>query len=170
MANNFGGGSFTLMDYDREKTNSGFNTAAITPTSLAGLLTEFGALKAAIDTITLGTISDEAIYVNRTKNSNVPPSDPSAQRERKWLVSYEDNTQFFDPPDNAIPNAGYRKLFDMEIGTADFTTARLPNNGDEADLTETSMAAFVTAFEALVHSPYGGTVNVVKITAVGRNT
>lgn len=170
MANNFGGGSFTLMDYDREKTNSGFNTAAITPTSLAGLLTEFGALKAAIDTITIGTISDEAIYVNRTKNSNVPPSDPNAQRERKWLVSYEDATQFFDPPDNAIPNAGYRKLFDMEIGTADFTTARLPNNGDEADLAETSMAAFVTAFEALAHSPYGGVVNVVKITAVGRNT
>jgi len=93
-----------------------------------------------------------------------------AQRERKWLVKYEDNTQFFDAPVNAIPNAGYKKQFNVEIGTADFTVTNLPNNGDEADLTETSIAAFVTAFEAIARSPYGGTVNVTQILAVGRST
>jgi len=170
MANNFGGGSFTFMDYDREKSNLGFNTAAITAVSLPGTLTQFGALKTALAAISLGTISDEALYVNRTKNSNVPPTDVNAQRERKWLVQYEDTTQFFDSPVNAIPNAGYKKLFDVEIPAAKFTSANLPNNGDQALLTETDIAAFITAFEALVKSPYGGAINVVKMTAIGRNT
>lgn len=170
MPNNFGGGSFTMMDYDREKSSLGFNTAAITGVSLPGTLTQFGALRTAIANITLGNLSAEALYVNRTKISNVPATDPSAQRERKWLVSYEDTTEYFDAPVNAIPNAGYKSLHDMEIPTADFTVDNLPNNGDQADLTETGIAAFVTAFEAIARSPYGGAVNVVKITAVGRNT
>lgn len=170
MANNFGGGSFTVLDYDREKSNMGFNTAAITAASIAGTLTQFGALRTAIGAIIIGNFSDEALYVNRTKISNVPATDPSAQRERKWLVQYEDTTQFFDAPVNAIPNAGYKSLHNMEIPTAKFTVTNLPNNGDEADLTETDIAAFVTAFEALVRSPYGGAVNIVKMTAVGRNT
>lgn len=169
MANNFGGGSFTIIDYDREKSPMGFNMAAITGVSLPGALTQFGALRTAIQGIILGDISDEALYVNRTKVTNVPPTDPSAQRERKWLVKYEDTTQFFDPGVNAIPNAGYKKQFNVEIATADFTTANLPNNGDEADLTDTAIAAFVSAFEAIARSPYGGAVNVTQILAVGRN-
>ncbi len=85
-------------------------------------------------------------------------------------MKYEDNTQYFDAPVNAIPNAGYKKQFNVEIGTADFTVDNLPNNGDEADLTEASIAAFVTAFEAIARSPYGGAVNVTQILAVGRST
>lgn len=170
MANNFGGGSFTVIDYDREKSPMGFNTAAITAASLPGTLTQFGALRTAIQGIILGNIASEDLYVNRTKLTNIPPADPSAQRERKWLVKYEDTTQFFDAPVNAIPNAGYKKQFNVEIGTADFTTANLPNNGDEADLTEASIAAFVTAFEAIARSPYGGAVNITQILAVGRST
>lgn len=158
-----------MIDYDREKSPMGFNTAAITAASLPGTLTQFGALRTAIEGITLGSISDEALYVNRTKVTNIPATDASAQRERKWLVKYEDTTEFFDAPVNAIPNAGYKKQFNVEIGTADFTTANLPNNGDEALLSQTQIAAFVTAFEALARSPYGGAVNITQILAVGRN-
>ena len=168
MAN--GGGSFTILDYDREKTTSGFNTGAITAVSLPTALTQFGNLRTAIGNIIVGELAEESLNVFRTKLNNIPPTDPTAQRERKWLVQYEDETQFFDAPVNAIPNAGYKKLFEMEIGTAKFTTANLPLNGDQADLAETDIAAFVTAFEAIARSPYGGVVNVVKMTAVGRNT
>ena len=170
MANNFGGGSFTLIDYNREKSTVNFNIAAITAASLPGTLTQFGALRTAIEAITLGPVSDEALYVNRTKITNVPAIDPSAQRERKWLVQYEDVTQFFDDPVNAIPNAGYKKLFNVELATADLTGNRLLPNSDEADLTEDSIAAFIGAFETLVKSPYGGDINIVRITAVGRNS
>lgn len=169
MANNFGGGSFTIIDYDREKSPMGFNMAAITAASLPGALTQFGALRTAIGGIILGSVSDEALYVNRTKITNVPATNPSAQRERKWLVKYEDTTQFFDDPVNSIPNAGYKKQFNVEIGTANFTSTNLPNNGDEANLADTAIAAFVTAFEAIARSPYGGAVNVTQILAVGRN-
>lgn len=163
-----GFGSFTLMDHNRELTNVSFYTGNITAVSLPDTLTEFGALRTAIEGITLGTVTKESLKVFDTKLGNSPPSDQNAQRERKWLVVYEDNLPFFDDPVNAIPNEGYRKVFTFEIGTADIAN-RLIANTDEADLTNAAVAAFVTAFEAIARSPYGGTVNVLQIRAVGRN-
>lgn len=170
MANNFGGGSFTLMDYSREKATVGFNTAAITAASIAGALTQFGALRTAIEGITNGVVAGEALYVNRTKLSNVPPVSTLAQRENKWLVTYEDTTEFFDAPVNAIPNAGYRAVFNIEIPTADLSTVDMVPNTDDADLAGTEMAAFISAFETLARSPYGGAVNVTRVQFVGRNS
>lgn len=169
MANNFGGGYFTVMDYDREVATVSFNTAAITAVSLPGTLTQFGALRTALQGIIAGVLVGEGLYVNRTKLANTPPTDEDAQRERKWLVTYEDTTEFFDPPTNAIPNAGYRQLFSAEIPAAD-PVGRLLENTDIADLDNEDIDDFVTAWEALVKSPYGGAVNVVRITLVGRNT
>jgi hypothetical protein len=163
-----GYGSFTLMDYNGEKSVTSFYTGAITAVSLPGTLTQFGALRNAIDGITLGTITQEELSVFRTKLSNTLPSSANAQRERKWLVVYEDVTQFFDPPVNAIPNEGYRKVFTFEIATANLV-GNLQPNSDEANLSATAVAAFVTAFEALCRSPHGGQVNVLKLVAVGRN-
>lgn len=164
-----GYGNFTILDHNEEKSTTSFYTGNVTAVSLPGLLTQFGALRTAIEGITLGTISQEELSVFRTKLSNTIPSDENAQRERKWLVVYEDSQAFFDPGVDSIPNAGYRKVFNFEIGTALLTGQLLPNS-DEADLTTTEMAAFVTAFEAIARSPYGGTVNVLKLVAVGRSS
>lgn len=163
-----GFGSFTLIDHNREKSTTSFYTGNITGASLPATLTQFGALRNAIDGITLGSVTNESLKVFDTKLANSPPADENAQRERKWLVVYEDDTAFFDAPLNAIPNSGYRKAFTFEIATAELTGRLLPNS-DEADLTDAGMAAFVTAFEAIGRSPYGGVVNVVQIRAVGRN-
>jgi hypothetical protein len=115
-------------------------------------------------------MNSERLQVFDTKLSNTPPTDPSAQVERKWLVTYEDDLPFFDDPVNAIPNEGFGKLFQMEIPTADIETAGiLLDNSDDADLTFAAMATFVTAFEDIARSPYGGTVNVIKVTTVGRD-
>lgn len=171
MANNAGGGSFTLMDYDRETSTMNFATGPITVATLPAALTQFGALRTAIQGITVGTVAAESLYVNRTKLSNTPPADPHAQRERKWLVTYEDATEYFDAPTNSIPNAGFGKVFNVEIPTADFGIADilLPNSGD-ANLTLLPMSQFITAFENLVHSPYNGAVSVIRIQAIGRST
>lgn len=165
-----GQGGFTIVDFSRERSSFRFHTGAVTAVSLPGLLTQFGTLRTAIEGITLGVMNSERLQVFDTKLSNTPPTDPSAQVERKWLVTYEDNQPFFDPPVNAIPNEGFGKLFQMEIPTADIETAGflLPNS-DQADLANVTIAAFVTAFEAIGRSPYGGTVNVIQITAVGRD-
>lgn len=170
MANNFGGGSFTLMDYSREKASVGFNTAAITAASIAGALTQFGALRTAIEGITAGVVAAEALYVNRSKLSNVPPVSPEAQREKKWLVTYEDSTEFFDAPVNAIPNAGYKGVFNIEIPTADLTNVPMIANTDDANMGSPAMSAFITAFQNLARSPYGGEVTVTRVQFVGRNS
>ena len=163
-----GYGSFTLLDHNGERSVTSFYTGNITAVSLPGTLAEFGALRTAIDGITLGTISQEELSVFRTKLANALPLSANAQRERKWLVVYEDATEFFDPLISAIPNAGYRKVFNFEIATASLVGNLLPNS-DEADLSATAVAAFVTAFEQTARSPYGGAVNVLKLVAVGRN-
>lgn len=161
-------GRFTLKDYDKESSSWVFHTGAVTAVSLPGLLTQFGALRTALDAITLGTITDESMQVFNTRLANAPPTDENAQRERKWLLKYEDNLPFFDNPINAIPNEGFGRVFVSEIPTALFVGLLLPNT-DIADLADAAIAAFVTAFEAIARSPYGGTVNVLELQAVGRN-
>lgn len=163
-----GYGSFSFLDHNGERSNMQFYTGNVTAVSLPGLLTQWGALRSAIEDITLGTVSQEELSVFRTKISNTLPADENAQRERKWLVVYEDNLPFFDPPTNAIPNGGYRKVFTFELPIA-LLTGQLQPNSDQADLTTDEMAAFVTAFQAIARSPYGGTVTVLRLIAVGRN-
>jgi hypothetical protein len=55
------------------------------------------------------------------------------------------------------------------VGTAELT-GHLGVNSDFADLAETEIADFVTAFEALARSPAGGQSDVTSIEHVGRNT
>lgn len=167
MAN--GGLTFSFLDYDRESASTNIGTGAVTGVSLPGLLTQIGALRAAIEGITVGTVSGESLYAFRTRLSNAAPTDPDAQRERVWVVHYEDVTAFFDDPVNAIPNEGFGKNFTISIPTADYSGDRLLPNSEDADLAETSIAAFVSAFEAIARSPYGGAVNVTRIESGGRN-
>ncbi len=163
-----GYGSFTLLDHSNEKSTVGFYTGDVTAVSLPGLLTEFGALRTAIEGVTLGVVSKESLKVFDTALANQPPADENAQVERAWLVSYEDNLPFFDDPVNAIPNAGYRKRFVLSIPTADIVGRLLPNT-DLADMADPQIAALVSAMETTLRSPYGGTINVLEIRAVGRN-
>lgn len=160
-------GSITFMDYDREISTMQVNTGNITAISLPGTLTQWGALRTALAGITNGTISAESLNVFNTRLSNTPPAATDAQRERKWLVSYEDATAFFDAPVNAIPNEAFGRKYTVEIPCA-YYFGHLLAHTDQADLSNADIAAFVTAFEALCKSPAGGAVNVLQITAVGR--
>lgn len=160
--------TLSMRDYDRELSPMKVHVGAVTAVSLPGLLTQIGNFRAAIDGLTIGITAKESLQVFSTILSQLVPTDKFAQRETKWVVEYHDNTAFFDPPDNAIPNIGYLKPFDFEIGTADLSL--LANNSDELPLAESHAAALVTAFEAMARSPYGGAVVVDKIRQVGRNT
>lgn len=161
---------FNMLDYSREESGFSIATGEVTAVSIAGLIDEVGDLRAAIEGITLGVVADEGLSVFDTNLSNTPPTNPLAQVESAWLVTYEDVTAFFDDPVNAIPNEGYGRLFTLTIGTAEIAAAgRLAPNSDFAVLTETGMAAFVTAFETTARTPYGGAANVVSVRHVGRN-
>lgn len=130
----------------------------ITAVSLPGFLTDFGALRTAIEGITLGKVQQEAWIGDRTVLDNVPPTDPNAQREVKWLVRYIGDTS--------------GKLYSVEIATAELAGGHLLAGSDFADLAETDMAAFVTAFEDIARTPDDDTetVTVQSIQFVGRNT
>lgn len=151
-------GNFTLLDYSNEKSGMSFYAGDITAVSLPGFLTEFGALRTAVEGITAGTMAKEEWVGDRTILSNTPPASAQAQRELKWLVTYQGDTS--------------QKLFQMEIPTADLGVAGILVPGtDLADLSQTQMAAFVTAFEQIARTPDSDleTVTVISIRFVGRN-
>jgi len=149
---------FTMLDYSNEKSSLQVYVGDITAISLPGFLTDFGALRTAIEGITLGKVHQEAWIGDRTVLDSVPPTDPNAQREVKWLVRYTGDTS--------------GKLFSVEIATAELAGGHLLPGSDMADLTETDMAAFVTAFEDIARTPDDDTetVTVQSIQFVGRNT
>jgi len=149
---------FQLLDYSDERSSTSIHVGDITAVSLPGFLTEFGALRTAIEGITLGVVSKESWVGDDTTLSNTPPSDPNAQREVKWLVRYTGDTT--------------DKLYSLEIATAELAGGHLLAGSDMADLAETDMAAFVTAFEDIARTPDDDTetVTVQSIQFVGRNT
>lgn len=160
-----------FLDYSEEKSSSGVHVGAVTAVSIAGLLTDIATYITAIDAITLGTLTYDALQAYRTPRGSTPPADPNAQRERAWRVFYTDTTAFFDDPVNAIPNAGFGQVFHFDVPTANFDLADVfPLNTDQADLTQAQILAFKTAFEAMARSPYGGEVEITKIIGVGKAT
>jgi len=149
---------YQMLDYSNEKSNTTVYVGPITALTIAAFLTQFGALRTAIEGITLGVVSQESWVGDVTVLSNTPPTDAEAQREKKWLVRYVGDTT--------------DKIFTLEIATAELGGDHLLPMSDFADLTETDMAAFVTAFEAIAKSPDDDTesVTVQSIQFVGRNT
>lgn len=149
---------FAIRDNSGELGRSNIHTGNVTAASLPGLLTQIGALRTAIDGLSIGVMAKESLSVFETDLSAARPNDPLAQRGVKWTVGYHDNTPFFDDPVNAIPNIGYQKAFTFTIAAADLSL--LDDGEEELDLAGTEAAAFVTAFQATARSPYGGAVIV----------
>lgn len=161
--------SITIGDYNSETTVMGVHTGSVTAASLPGLLTNIANLKASTSALILGNVWADQLRAFKTPgaNSGIPPTDQNAQVERKWLVTYRDNQPYFDPPINAIPNAGFGKLFNVEIGTAN--AELLDNNSEFLSLDPADPGGeWAADFEAMARSPYGGTTEVISIELVGR--
>ena len=144
--------TFTFVDYSGEKSTVTFPHEAVTAPSLPNLLSWTGALRGAVQAVTLGNVANEQMIVFNTPLGAALPTDHNAQRERKWLVV----------------NEGFRKLFTLEIPTADIVNRLLPGT-DIADPADPDIQALVSQMQAHMRSPYGGTIEVVSISAVGRN-
>lgn len=150
-------GSFTFIDYSGEPTSFGIHFGPITALTIGGFLSQFGAFRTATQAILKGNLKSDEWTGDVTKYSVVAPTDPDAQRERKFIVFYEGTTSF--------------SQYNFEMGTADLTlTDVLIPGTDMVDLTQTEIAAWITAFEALGKTPYQEAVNVTAIQAVGSRT
>lgn len=149
--------TLTLADWGKEKSSFSVNHGAITVGTLAGYLTQVGALRAAVDGLTLGVIQKEKLVMDETILSQDFPEDPQAQRETKVMVVYQGNTTL--------------KKFTLEIPTFEISIANMQPNSDNVNLTAPFPEAFVIAFEALARSPDDDTesVTVLSMRHVGRN-
>jgi hypothetical protein len=158
--------TFSFEDYNKEKSSVGVNLGPITALNFTAVRDALDDLKTALGGITLGEIRKTSIS-EQFAESSATITDQNAQRERKWLVSYRDVTQFFDVA-NTINNVGFGNVYQVEVPTADLSL--LTGNSDILPLTQTQAAAFVTAFEAIQNSPTGGNeIEVIEIKHVGRN-
>lgn len=148
-------GTFTILDYSEEKSPVSFSFGGVTALNIAGFLTQFGALRTALTSIITGVVQKEKWVGDDTVLSNTPPTDQNAQIELKWLLTYEGATT--------------KKKFRQEIPTPD--TTKLVPGTDIADMTDTDIAAYVTAFETIAKSPDDDAegVNVLDMRLVGRN-
>ena len=148
-------GEFVLLDYSEKTSTMRFNFGAITAVSIGGFLTQFGALRTALDGITLGTVTKERWVGDSTILDNTPPTDHNAVRELAWLVEYEGATDT-------------RGLHTCRIAAPD--TAKTYPGRDIADYTDSDIVAFITAFEALVVDPItGDNVVVSEMFLIGQN-
>jgi len=147
--------TFQITDYSNEK--SSFQVTSITANAgnLAAQQTAAAALAGAVDDLTIGELTKQQMSLVILDTPAIP-TNPYAQREMKWLVSYIGDSS--------------GKIFNTEIAAPDLTDNTVANS-DVADLSSTDWAAFVTAFEAYVRSPDNGTetVTVLKAEVVGRN-
>lgn len=154
--------TLTLTDYSNESSPLKVFHGAVTLSSIAGYLTDLGTFRTASDNLTLGTVEKEVWVGDNTLISNVVPTDPDAQRERKGLVTYIGNTT--------------SKIYTLTIPTirtkaVDGVTSLLVPGTDLFNLTAPLVAAWVTQFENLARTPDNDleTVTVQNIRLVGRN-
>lgn len=147
--------SIQITDYSQEVSSFGVNSAVLTAGNIVAQTTAAEALSTATDALTIGRITKQTITQIIVDDAGVP-TNPYAQRELKWLVTYQ-----------AITSG---KKFQVEIAAPDLTDNTVPNS-DVADLTSTDWAAWVTAFVGFAKSPDDVTDSVIVLGArvVGRN-
>lgn len=161
-------GTISIIDHDREKSSVTVDLADIglVGATYATETQNLDEIKDAIALVSLGTIQGSTIHKNFPEAGGVP-ADANAQRERKWLVRYQDTQQFLDAG-NTVGNAGYLQTFTKEIPCAKVEDLLIPNT-DRMDIAAGDGATFVASLNANMRSPYGGTVTVLEVLLVGRN-
>lgn len=170
-------GTVSVADHENEKATTLFWVQDVGAANYASVTQDIDEIKDAIDTICIGTILEAGFSKSFPENTGFPSGNPQAQRETKWLVTYQDNMQFLDEA-NTIANPGYLKIFTSEIPCADLSL--LAAGSDELSITAGVGLAFKASWEANVRTPYNhsngkttppATFNsVLSVKHVGRNT
>lgn len=147
--------TMTFNDYSNEKSSFQVNGVALTAANFDAQATAATALSVAAGALSIGVLVKRT-YAQVALDDMDTPTNPYAQRELKWLVSYQNDTT--------------GKIYSLEIPCANVTDNLVPNT-DLADLASTQWAAFVTAFEAYAVAPDNitQTVTVLSARLVGRN-
>jgi hypothetical protein len=145
--------STSHTDFDDEHSNHRIYTTVLTAANFDAQAALRASYQSAVEAIVRGIrwkYEFGTLTVNNVGNS----SDPFAQVELKWFVSYHDNVTF--------------KKYRVELPCAD-TEQLDPNDRSHAHIGDAGVVdAFVTAFEAYGLSEVGNAITVDEITLVGR--
>jgi len=148
--------SQTRNDYSDEKSNWSVAVPNVTAANIAAVEGQIATLETAVNAISLCSKVKGNLTALRTLNAGAVPTNPQAQREKKWLVRYTGDATF--------------KKFTVEIPGADLSLLSSAPQSDFMDSSLTAYTDFVAAFEAVVRSPDDPTetVTVRDIQFVGR--
>jgi hypothetical protein len=105
------------------------------------------AFESAIDAVTLGTGGSEMFVATESDVARTPSTNPIAQRENKWLVSFVDGV------------TGLGGSFTIPC----YDPSLLGGDGESMDTGSAEYADLVAATEAFVRSNAGNTVTVTSI-------
>jgi hypothetical protein len=146
--------SVTYLDYTNEDSTFGVHIAELNAGNCAAQGALIQALGDAVNDLSLGNPARSRLTAQTNTISSTPATDINAQVERKWRVFYVDDVN--------------GREYTLEIPCAKLT-GNLVTNKDDALLTSTEWAAFVTAFEAVAKSQDGNSVTVTSAIHVGKN-
>lgn len=136
---------FQYLDYSGERKSISLFVNEITAISIGGFLTQFGALRTALNAVTLGTLASEH-WGEKTTVSNTRPTDKDAQIETELLVTMMGETT--------------EQPWSFRIPTVDYTAFNYadPPAGDSVIISgagaTAATTALVTALEDLVKAPW----------------
>jgi len=146
----------TFADYGGEKSTVSYNIATLAVGNIATVTGLVDTLNAAIEAVSVGLNVKEAVLASETGSGTGKSTDPTAQRELKWLVAYQDD----------VTLKGYQMEIPCPLLTANTLDA---NSANGALMSDALWTDFVAAFEAVVKSPTSGAVTVQSVRLVGRN-
>lgn len=150
---------YSIRDHSEEYSRFELNIPDLDETNIVANELLITAVRTAIAALTMGEIAEETVLLRKSVVSTATPSDAAAQRELGLRLFYRD----LDSP------AGAGKKFHVTIGCPDVDNIAQQGT-NEVDITGVAVvSAIVTALEALIVSPYGGSVQFYKGLIVGRN-
>lgn len=158
MAQDFG--SYTWYDYDGEKSGTSINVAEVTELTLAATAIALGALRTAMNDITLSVVSKSQVTDTLFDTKSVP-TNQFAQRETKWVVIVQDSAGNIYKA-NEIPTADLSLL---EGGSKYIIKNGVVSVSDPDGF----VADFKAAYEAVALSQNGLAQTIIDMYQVGRN-
>lgn len=149
---------YSFIDASGESSTMEFNAVEYNVTTFPDYLNAIGDFRDSLLLISGGSLRQEKMSLFITRYNAVKPTDRNFQRERKWLVRYQDNVTF--------------NLYRLEIPCGRVTgTGGLPlvDDRDFAILTHVDWVAWIADFVQVARSQDGNPVTVLDAKLVGRN-
>lgn len=151
--------NFLVRDHSEEYGHLSLNIPAVDETTWVATNTAIATLQSALDVLTIGEIAERSLTAGKVTVSTAIPADASAQRELGLRLFYRDLDSAF----------GAGKKFHVTVPCPNLDAIAQAGT-NEVDITGVAIvSAVVTAMEAVMVSPYGGTVEFYKGIIVGRN-